>query len=460
MKQYDIVVVGGGPGGYVAAIKAAQLGAKVALIEKQAIGGVCLNWGCIPTKALLKSAKVYKEMMHSESYGIILEDKSKIKVDWLKVIGRKNDIVKRLTTGVSILLQKNGIDTYLGFGEIIDSTTVKVNQETLKTKNIILATGASPIILPLPGLKEAMEKGFIVTAKEILALKELPSEVVIIGGGVIGIEFASIFATFGTKVTILERLDKILINIDDEIRSAYIKTLEKSNIKMITQANVVAIKDNKVTYHYEGKDQAITADKILMSVGMKPNISGFETLGLEVNRQGVVVNEKMQTNIPNVYAIGDMTGKNMLAHVASMQGIVAAENIVGKHQSMDYTKVPACIYGMPEIAMVGITEAEAKEKNLAYTVSKFPVAANGKSLADGETDGFIKIIADQKYGELLGVHIMGSNATELISESVTTMELEGTAYEVAKAIHPHPTLSEIMMEAAHGIIGKPIHTHK
>lgn len=460
MKNYDVVIIGAGPGGYVGAIKAAQLGLKVALVEKEYIGGVCLNIGCIPTKALIKSAKVYKSIVHSDDYGIDIADVSVVKPNMKKIISRKDGIVNKLTSGVKVLLNKNGVDTYIGYGKVKDKSTVVVNDNILSTKNIIIATGASPIIPPIPGVKEALEKKIIMTSKDALSLQAIPKKLVIIGGGVIGIEFASIYANLGSEVTILERMDKILVNVDDEVRDSLLPVLKKNKINIITSANVVKVNNQEVTYQFNNEEVTIQADKILMSVGMKPNVSDFEHLGLEITKQGINVNDHMETNIKGIYAIGDVTGKIMLAHVASAQALVAISNIVGEDKKMDYSKIPACIYGYPEIAMVGMTEQEVKSKNIAYKVSKFPVAASGKALADGEFDGFIKLIVEPKYGELLGMHIIASNATEMIAEGIMTMELEGTVFELAKAVHPHPTLSEIVMEAAHGAIDKPIHSLK
>lgn len=460
MKNYDIVIVGAGPGGYVAAIKASQLGAKVAIVEKEYIGGVCLNIGCIPTKAMIKSAKVYKSIVHGEDFGIDISDLSGIKPNIGKIVRRKDNIVKRLTGGVKVLLDKNGVDTYNGYGFIKDKNTVVVNNESLNTKNIIIATGASPFIPPIPGVKEAKDKGIILTSKEALSLTEIPKKLAIVGGGVIGIEFASIFANLGSEVVILERLDKILVNVDDEVRNTLLQSLKKSKIEIFTSANVVKINDNEITYQYNNEEKTIKSDKILMSVGMKANVNDLNHLNLNIGKSGIEVNDRMETNIKGIYAIGDVTGKMMLAHVASAQGLVAVSNIMGKDKKMDYSKIPSCIYSFPEIAMVGLTEEAAKSQNLNYKVSKFPLAASGKAMADGEVEGFIKIIVDPKYGELLGMHIIASNATELISEGVMTMELEGTVFELAKAVHPHPTLSEIIMEAAHGAIDKPIHSLK
>jgi dihydrolipoamide dehydrogenase len=457
MNEFDILIIGGGPGGYVAAIKGAQLGAKVGLIEKEAIGGVCLNWGCIPTKAMLKSAKVYKMMKNSESYGITITDSSTIKANLPMIVKRKDDVVKKLTGGVKTLLKKNGVTVFDGFAEVMSPKSVKVNDQLLSTKHLILATGASPIIPPIPGVKEALESQKIVTSKEILALQEIPKSLVIIGGGVIGIEFATMFSALGSKVTIIERLEGILMNIDEEIRIAYTKILKKENIDILTSSTVVGINNSQVIYEKDGNQYQVDADKILMSVGMKPNTKGIEKLNLEMNKSGVVVNDYMETSTRGIYAIGDLNGKMMLAHVASAQGIVAVENIMGKPSKIDYRRVPAGIYGSPEIAYVGYTEQELKRDGKKYKSSKFPISANGKALAEGESEGFVKVLIDPKYGEILGMHILAQNATDIIAEAVVTMELEGTVHEVAKAIHPHPTLSEIMMEVAHGAVSKPIH---
>lgn len=455
--MYDVIIIGGGPGGYVAAIKAAQSHLKVALIEKEAIGGVCLNWGCIPTKALLKSAKVYKQIMHAESYGIVINDKKAIKPDLNLMMKRKDDVVKKLTGGVKMLLKKNGVTVIEGFAEVIDSHTVRVADQSFQTKTLILATGASPIMPPIPGLDYARKAGIALTSKEILSITTLPTSLVIVGGGVIGIEFATMFSALGTEVTILERVDNILTQVDEEIRTSYVKLLKKEGIKILTSASVEAIDEHVVTYVKDGKKEQIQADIILMSVGMKANTKGFEKLGLTISPKGVVVNEQMQTSLKDVYAIGDVNGEMMLAHVASAQGLIAIENILGKASKIDYRKAPAGIYGSPEIAYVGYNEQELRKQNRPYKVSKFPLSANGKALAEGDSDGFVKILVDPTYGEILGIHILAPNATDIIAEAVVTMELEGTVHEVAKAIHPHPTLSEIMMEAAHGAVDKPIH---
>ncbi|HRX45212.1 MAG TPA: dihydrolipoyl dehydrogenase, partial [Acholeplasmataceae bacterium] len=400
MKSYDVLVLGGGPGGYVAAIKAAQLGGKVALIEKEVVGGICLNHGCIPTKTLLKNAKVYKTIKHASEYGVVLG--SDVSFDWSLMLKRKDSVVKRLTTGVSGLLKKNGVDVISGWGKVLSKNQVEVNGEVIETKNLILATGASPIVPPIPGLKDAYEKEIAVTSRELLRIKEAPKKLVIIGGGVIGIEFATIFSSLGSDVTIIEKLDGILPMMDDDIRNQYQKILKREGIKIYVNAEVKSVKDHEVTYQLEGKDETIAADTILVSVGMRPNSAGLEVLNLKMDRAAVVTDEHLETSVKGVYAIGDLNGKYMLAHVASAEGIVAAEYIMGKKDAhMRYDRVPNAVYGSPEVASVGMTEKEVKEKGLAYKVSTFPLQASGKALADNEKDGFVKLIVSEKYKEIL-----------------------------------------------------------
>ncbi len=456
MKTYDLIVIGGGPGGYVAAIKAAQLGAKVALIEKEAVGGICLNHGCIPTKTLLKNSKVYKTVKQALEYGIVID--GEVRVDWKAMLKRKDSVVKRLTGGVSALLKKNGVDVFKGEAKVIDPKKVSVNDETLETKHLIIATGASPIVPPIPGLKEGLEKGIVKTSRELLVVDDIPKHLVIIGGGVIGCEFATIFSPLGTKVTIIEKLDGILPNMDQDIRDAYTKILKKDGIEIFANAEVKAVKDQEVTYAHEGKDHTVKADVILLSVGMRANLGGLEALDLKTSKQGIETNDKLETNIPGVYAIGDVNGKYMLAHVASAEGLVAVENLFGhKQATLKYSRVPNAVYGSPEIATIGLTEAEAKAQGKTFKVSTFPLAANGRALSENEKDGFVKLIVDETYKEIIGAHILAYNASEMIAEVGVVLELEGTAYEIASTIHAHPTLSEIMMEAAHGAIDKPIH---
>jgi len=454
MKNYDVVIIGGGPGGYVAAIKAGQSGLKTALVEKEVVGGICLNHGCIPTKALLKSAKVYKQMLHAKDYGLLANE---VGFDWTQMLKRKDGVVKKLTNGVAFLLKKNKVDVYNGLGVVKDKTTVEVNGETLKTKNLVLATGASPVIPPIPGLKEAYEKGFAVTSRELLQIEKAPKDLVIIGGGVIGVEFATIFSSLGSNVTIIEMQDGILPMMDDDVRKAYTKTLKKDGIKILTSAAVTAVKGSDVVYTLNDKEEKVKADTVLVSVGMRANSKGLEALNLKMNRAAVDTNNKCETNVPGVFAIGDLNGKYMLAHVASHEGLVVIENILGHNKSVNYDQVPSAVYGQPEIASVGKTEKELKASHVEYIASTFPIAGVGKSVADGEKDGFIKLLVGKKYKELLGAHIFSYNASDLIAELGVTMKLEGTAYELADTIHAHPTLSEIVMEAAHGAIDKPIH---
>lgn len=453
MKNYDLVIVGGGPGGYVAAIKAAQENLKVALVEKENIGGICLNHGCIPTKAILKSAKTFVDFKDAKKYGITVKENS-ISVKLNDVIERKNKVVKQLTSGVSFLLKKNKVDVYNGYGTITSNSLVKVNDETLKAKNIIIATGGTAIVPPIKGAIEAYEKGFLVTSKELLNVTKSPKNITIIGGGVIGVEFATIFNSFESKVTILEMANTILTNMDEDIITEYTKTLSSSGVTIITNAKVTEVGTTSVSYEKDSKTVTQDADLVLMAVGIRPNIEAFKDLGITLNKGGVKVNEFMQTNIKGVYAIGDVTGDLMLAHVASKEGLVAVSHILGGDEKINYSAIPKAVYGMPEIAAVGLSEAEAKEKNLKYTVSKFPLAGNGKALADGQNIGFIKLIKGAELDEILGAHILAYNAVDILSEVIVGINSELTNFDLADAVHPHPSLSEIIAEAA---MKKPIH---
>jgi dihydrolipoamide dehydrogenase len=456
MQSFDIVIVGGGPGGYVAAIKAGQLGYKVAVIERENVGGVCLNWGCIPTKTLLKSAKVFEQFKHAKDYGIDVKPDS-FSANFPDMVKRKDSVVRRLTGGVAALLKKNGATLIKGFGEVVDANHVKVGDDTIEAKFIILATGASVIMPPIPGLQEGFDAGFVLTSKEILDLKTLPSSLVIVGGGVIGLEFATIFSSLGTKVTVIEKQPTILSSVDEEIRGLFFKKITKDGVQIFTSATVTSIGQGIVTYELDGKATEVKVDKVLMAVGMKPNTKSFASLNLAMEKAGVQVNEHMQTTLNNVYAIGDVTGKFMLAHVASHAGLVAIDHIHGGDAKMDYRAIPNGIYTFPEIAMVGLTEQDAKAQGIDYKVSTFPVMANGKAMGENEKDGLVKIIVSKPYNEIIGVHIMASAATEMITEATLAINLEATAEELVHTIHPHPTLAEMMMEAAHGIIDKPIH---
>ena len=456
MQIFDIVIVGGGPGGYVAAIKAGQLGYKVAVIERENVGGVCLNWGCIPTKTLLKSAKVFEQFKHAKDYGIDVKPDS-FSANFPDMVKRKDSVVRRLTGGVAALLKKNGASLIKGFGEVVDANHVKVGEETIEAKFIILATGASVIMPPIPGLQEGFDAGFVLTSKEILDLKTLPSSLVIVGGGVIGLEFATIFSSLGTKVTVIEKQPTILSSVDEEIRGLFFKKISKDGVQIFTNATVTSIGQGVVTYELDGKTTELNVDKVLMAVGMKPNTKSFASLNLAMEKAGVQVNEHMQTSVSNVYAIGDVTGKFMLAHVASHAGLVAIDHLHGGDTKMDYRSIPSGIYTFPEIAMVGLTEQDAKAQGIDYKVSTFPVMANGKAMGENEKDGLVKIIVSKPYNEIIGVHIMASSATEMITEATLAINLEATAEELVNTIHPHPTLAEMIMEAAHGIIDKPIH---
>ena len=460
--MYDIIVIGAGPGGYIAAIKAAQLGANVALIEKEAYGGVCLNWGCIPTKTLLKSAKVYQEILHAEDYGIMIDDQAKIQLDWARIQKRKNSVVKKMTNGIRTLLKKNGVTLYKGFGEVQENGSIRVNDETLETKKIILALGSHPYLPEIPGLKAAFQDGFVKTSRELLDLNEIPKSLIIVGGGVVGIEFATLFQALGTQVTMLQRSDRILSKQDYDVRVLLEKEIKKSGIKIVYHTKINSIDQNTITGMTSGTPATFTAEQILFSIGRIANTKGIESLNLQMENKKIQVSDAMETSIPGIYAIGDMNGKAMLAHVASAEGMIAAENaVLGTSRPLNYRKAPTCIYSFPEVGSVGYTEEEAKKEGRSIRIGTFPLSANGKAMAEGTTTGFVKLIADKdSYDEIIGIHIVAPQATDMIAQAVATMELEGTLQDLAHAIHPHPSISEAVMEAAHGGIGRAIHVYK
>lgn len=460
----DVIVIGGGPGGYVAAIRAAQLGADVALVEKENLGGTCLNIGCIPTKVLLQTAELYEEFLNSELYGIKLD--GRVSVDWNKLMKRKEEIASQLVNGVSGLLRLNNIEVIKGQASFIDKNTIDVKKEdgsaiVLKAKNFIIATGSKPFIPPIIGIGS---EG-VLDSTEALALEEIPKELVVIGGGVIGIEFATLFNSLGTKVTVIEMLPHILPPIDREISEIVKMKLGMEGIDIYTSAEVTSIERKNGKLEVEAKldknEVRISGDKVLLSVGRRPVTEGLniDAIGVDMSKKGIKVNNRLETNVKGIYAIGDVTGINMLAHVASEQGIVAAENIMGINKEIDYKAIPACIYTKPEIASVGMTEAEAKKSGIEYKVGKFMLSNNGKALIMNEIEGtMVKIITDKKYEEVLGMHIFGPRATELIAEGALALRLEATVDEIITTIHPHPTISESIKEAALSVNNIAIHS--
>lgn len=449
---YDVAIIGGGPGGYVAAIRAAQKGLKTLLFEKEKLGGVCLNKGCIPTKALLKSASIYSSAKNSKKYGIHCENTS---FDWSEVMNHKNGIVETLVGGVDLLIQANKIELVHGEATFVDHETVSANGNLYRAKKIIIATGSEPILPPIEGIQNKN----VITSDQLLALPALPRNLVIVGGGVIGVEFAYLLRTFGVQVTIIEMLDSILFNADADVIKAVTKDLKKTGMTIIESAKVKKIQDTSVIYEKDDKAFEVEADQVLISTGRKSSIdvSVLERLGIEHNKGLIKTNEKMETNLPGVYAIGDVNGKSMLAHTASEEGIVAVENIFGEEKKMDYKRIPQCIYTDTEIAWVGLTEQEARKEQAELQIGIFPMTANGKSLIEGKTTGFIKIIADKKYGQVLGAHLYCAHATDMIGEVAIAMQAECCIEDIAGCVHAHPTVSEGIMEAANAVFGQAIH---
>jgi dihydrolipoamide dehydrogenase len=464
-KHYEIAILGGGPGGYVAAIRAGQLGLKTVVIDKDKLGGICLNWGCIPTKSLLKNAEIFDTIQnHGKDFGIYTKELS---FNFNEIIKRSRDISDRITKNVELLVKKNKVDRIKGFGKLSSKNQIDIYDdkekkvETISADKIIIATGArSRSIDAIP-----VDRKYIITSTEAMSLSEQPKELIVIGAGAIGIEFAYFYAVLGTKVTVIEMMDNILPIEDVEVSQVLEKNFKKRGIEIITKATVekaeVKGKKVKVTVNQNGEKKELTADKVLNAIGVVGNVEGFglEELGVELFKNHIKVNkETYETNIPGIYAIGDVIGPPWLAHVASAEGIHCVETIKGiRNPAVNYENIPGCTYCQPQVASVGLTERRAKELGYELKIGKFPFMASGKAFAVGEREGFVKLIFDAKYGELLGGHIIGSEATELIAEVALARALEATGHSLIKTIHAHPTLSESIMEAAAQAYGEAIH---
>ncbi len=460
--KYNVIVVGSGPGGYVAAIRASQLGLKVAVVERAEVGGICLNWGCIPTKALLKSAQVFEYIQHAEDYGIKVKDAS---TDFGAIVKRSRDVAAGMSKGVNFLLKKNKIDVLAGFGKLKPGKTVEVKDDKGKATDysadhIILATGGRS--RELPNLKIDDKK--IIGYRKAMTLDKLPESMVVVGSGAIGSEFAYFYNAIGCKVTLVEFLPNIVPVEDEEISKQLERSYKKSGINVMKSSEVTNVdtsgKKCKVTIKTPKGEEKIECDIVLSAVGVSTNIEGLglEDVGIATDKGKVLVDDYYKTNIPGIYAIGDIVKGQALAHVASAEGIICVEKIAGQNpEPLDYNNIPGCTYCSPEIASVGYTEKAAKEAGYDIKVGKFPFSASGKASAAGAKDGFVKVIFDAKYGEWLGAHMIGANVTEMIAEVVTARKLETTGHEIIKSVHPHPTMSEAVMEAAADAYGEVIH---
>lgn len=457
MSKFDVIVLGSGPGGYVAAIRASQLGFKTAVVEKENLGGVCLNWGCIPTKALLRSAEVFEYLKNAESYGLSAGEVDK---DFTKVVERSRKVADGMSKGVQFLMRKNKIEVIQGTGTLKPGKKIEVDGKEYAADHIIIATGARS--RELPGLKQDGKK--IIGYREAITLKKQPKSMIVVGSGAIGVEFAHFYNAMGTEVTIVEYLPNLVPVEDEEISKQFERSFKKAGIKVMTNASVEKVdtsgKNVKATVKTGKGEEILEAEIVLSAVGVVSNIEniGLEEVGIVTDKGKIVVNDWYQTNIPGYYAIGDVVPGQALAHVASAEGILCVEKIAGKQvEALDYGNIPACTYATPEIASVGMTEKQAKEAGYEIKVGKFPFSANGKASAAGTTEGFVKVIFDAKYGEWLGCHMIGAGVTDMIAEAVLGRKLETTGYEVLKAVHPHPTMSEVVMEAVADAYGEVIH---
>ncbi|SFF54871.1 dihydrolipoyl dehydrogenase [Thermoflexibacter ruber] len=462
MTKYDLIVIGSGPGGYVAAIRASQLGMKVGVVEKEELGGICLNWGCIPTKALLKSAQVFEYIKHSKDYGINIPN---FEVDFNGMISRSRGVAGSMSKGVEFLFKKNKIDKLMGFGKvkkgkIVEVTDAEGKKTDYATDHIIIATGGRS--RELPNIKIDNQK--IIGYRKAMFLDKQPKSMVIIGSGAIGVEFAYFYNTIGTKVTIVEFMPNIVPVEDEEVSKQLERSFKKDGMTIMTSSTVEAVDTSgegcKVTVKTPKGIEYIDCDIVLSAVGVATNIEGIglEDVGIKTEKGKVIVDEYYRTNVAGYYAIGDITPGQALAHVASAEGIICVEKIAGHHpEPLNYNNIPGCTYCVPEIASVGYTEKAAKEAGYEIKVGKFPFSASGKAKAGGNYDGFVKVIFDAKYGEFLGAHMIGANVTEMIAEVVVARKLETTGHEIIKSVHPHPTMSEAIMEAAAAAYGEVIH---
>ncbi|MEM7162102.1 MAG: dihydrolipoyl dehydrogenase [Bacteroidota bacterium] len=460
--SYDIIVVGSGPGGYPAAIRAAQLGLKVAIVEKESLGGICLNWGCIPTKALLKSANVFQYISHADDYGITV---GAPKADFKGMVSRSRDVANGMSKGVQFLMKKNKIDVIMGFGKILPGKKVEVTDDKGKSTvydaaHIVISTGARSRQLPsLP-----QDGKVVIGYREAMTLPTMPKKMIVVGSGAIGSEFAYFYNAIGVDVTLVEYLPAIVPNEDEEVSKALARSFKSQGINVMTNSSVEKVevkgKKAKVTIKTKKGEEQMDCDIVLSAVGIETNIEGIglEDVGIVHDRGKIIVNDYYQTNMPGYYAIGDCTPGPALAHVATAEAIICVEKIAGENpEALDYKNIPGCTYCSPEVASVGYTEQQAKEEGLDIKVGKFPFSASGKASAAGHKDGFVKLIFDAKYGELLGGHMIGANVTEMIAEIVSIRKLETTGHEIIKTVHPHPTMSEAVMEAAAAAYGEVIH---
>lgn len=461
--DYDVLVIGSGPGGYVAAIRASQLGLKTAVVEKESVGGICLNWGCIPTKSLMKSAQVFEYAKQAVDYGVVV--KGEVKADFLAMVKRSRDVADGMSKGVNYLLNKNKVKSIVGFGKLAGKNTVEVTDDSGKKKNytakhIIVATGARSRELPNLPIDEKKIIGY----REALNLAKQPGSMVVVGSGAIGSEFAYFYQSIGTKVTLVEFMPTLVPNEDEEVAKQLERSFKKMKMAVMTASTVEKVDTSgakcKVTIKTKKGEETVDTDIVLSAVGITSNLEniGLEEMGVKTEKGKIIVDDFYRTNVEGVYAIGDIVHGPALAHVASAEGIACVEKIAGKNPTpIDYNNIPACTYTGPEIASVGFTEAKAKEAGYELKVGKFPYSASGKANAAGQRDGFVKLIFDAKYGELLGAHLIGENVTEIIAELVVARKLEITGHELIKSIHPHPTMSEAVMEAAAAAYGEVIH---